>query len=325
MPPLGPASAAMLGHAAEALGAGQDAQHLHQPLKLLRKVLGNVIAQPEEPKFRSLKLSNKAVATHLVSCPNALAFLNAVGFEEVEGVLTLPPQIPLPHLEAALVALDATPRRFVAWRLGVDTPSDAVRATQHAHATLLLHGHVSRAIVLQQSATGLLRPVFTGSVTRLSWSSAQRRMARRSMRRELDCQVRGRGCTSARLLREAAAAASATAAASAPLGPTMRCSAVLAGPSAPSCCASAPVATCRPTRWHAAGKPTARRFFSPCARPTAGDAWSPGRCAAGALPSAPTKVLGARGCRRDPPVSAAAVVTPSPGSVGRLAPGAPGL
>eukprot|EP01051_Picozoa_sp_SAG22_P024575 SAG22_NODE_6874_length_800_cov_3.811698_2_plen_122_part_00 len=52
------------------LGRGvRSAAPVGKAVDLLRKVLSNIIKQPAEAKFRSLKLPNKAVAKHLVPLP----------------------------------------------------------------------------------------------------------------------------------------------------------------------------------------------------------------------------------------------------------------
>ena len=58
-------------------------------VKILGKVLCNIMASPEEEKFRKLKKTNKMVEGKLLPCRGAVQLLTAVGFRNVDGVLTL--------------------------------------------------------------------------------------------------------------------------------------------------------------------------------------------------------------------------------------------
>ncbi len=58
-------------------------------VKLLGTVISNILKEPQEPKFRSLKKDNKAVAAKILPCRGALQLLVSIGFRSAEGVLTL--------------------------------------------------------------------------------------------------------------------------------------------------------------------------------------------------------------------------------------------
>jgi len=58
-------------------------------VKILEKVIGNIIGTPEEEKFRKLKKTNKMVEGKLLPCRGAVQLLTAVGFRNVDGVLIL--------------------------------------------------------------------------------------------------------------------------------------------------------------------------------------------------------------------------------------------
>ena len=116
MPPF--TGAARVQQAALALGRGErSAAPVSKAVALLRKVLANILKNPDEPKFRALKLGNKAVAAHLAPLPGAIAFLLVAGFEhDADGqLLRLPADADLAGLEAGLAALDSVPGRFVKW------------------------------------------------------------------------------------------------------------------------------------------------------------------------------------------------------------------
>lgn len=54
------------------------------------KVLGNIVANPTEEKFFSLKIENAAIQKKILSHDGARGFLEALGFRENAGALTLP-------------------------------------------------------------------------------------------------------------------------------------------------------------------------------------------------------------------------------------------
>merc|ERR1712048_832242 len=54
------------------------------------KVLGNIAANPGEPKFCSIKIENAAIQNKILKHNGARAFLEAVGFRENAGALVLP-------------------------------------------------------------------------------------------------------------------------------------------------------------------------------------------------------------------------------------------
>jgi len=55
------------------------------------KVLGNIAANPGEPKFMSLKIDNAAIQNKILRFAGARDFLEALGFREEGGALVLPP------------------------------------------------------------------------------------------------------------------------------------------------------------------------------------------------------------------------------------------
>lgn len=59
-------------------------------LSTILKVLENIIAQPEEPKFRRLRTSNGAICTKIVEIDGGVALLVALGFEQPPDELVLP-------------------------------------------------------------------------------------------------------------------------------------------------------------------------------------------------------------------------------------------
>jgi DNA integrity scanning protein DisA with diadenylate cyclase activity len=64
-----------------------------ETLLLLQSVINNIVAKPNEAKFRRLPLSNAKVAEHIAKHENAMAFLYLTGFEVLDGednILTLP-------------------------------------------------------------------------------------------------------------------------------------------------------------------------------------------------------------------------------------------
>lgn len=81
----------------KALGGGDD-----QAVQRLDKLVGNIVEHPENEKFRSLKMKNKAIEA-LLAIAGVETFLRSVGFDEdaaTPGVLAMP--VPTPQDLAAL-------------------------------------------------------------------------------------------------------------------------------------------------------------------------------------------------------------------------------
>ena len=144
MPPIAAVPDVLAAAAAEIATAHGTV--LTNALRLLKKVLGNVAANPAEPKYRSLKLSNAIVQEQLLQCPGALGLLQAVGFARSGETIALPPTTaPIAALVAlALRAVTNVEARRVRWQ-----PRGAAGAAETA---LLLGGaadgtplHVGRA------------------------------------------------------------------------------------------------------------------------------------------------------------------------------------
>ena len=86
------------------LSAPRD--RVRMALETLQKIIGNVLGAPNEPKFRSLKVENKAIHDKVLSCPGGRALLLSAGFEEVDvGMIARPERLVLPD-DADLVELE---------------------------------------------------------------------------------------------------------------------------------------------------------------------------------------------------------------------------
>jgi len=73
---------------------------------MLSKVLQNIISNPVEPKYRSLRKSNNKIAA-LLATRGVRAVLVGAGFEEEGDFLKLPVDTAVDGIEAALLQLDA--------------------------------------------------------------------------------------------------------------------------------------------------------------------------------------------------------------------------
>jgi len=75
---------------------------VEESIKLLLKVVGNILSNPAERKFRSLKKANKQVAAKILPCRGALQLLTACGFRSADGILTMADEmVDVPKLEYA--------------------------------------------------------------------------------------------------------------------------------------------------------------------------------------------------------------------------------
>eukprot|EP00743_Colponemidia_sp_Colp-15_P000969 GILK01001069.1.p1 GENE.GILK01001069.1~~GILK01001069.1.p1 ORF type:complete len:247 (-),score=41.99 GILK01001069.1:366-1043(-) len=70
-------------------------------LAILLKLISNVIANPDEAKFRAIKKSNPALHAKVLSVHGGSEFLMRVGFRDLGETLQLPADIPLDSLEIA--------------------------------------------------------------------------------------------------------------------------------------------------------------------------------------------------------------------------------
>ena len=74
----------------------------------LHKLIGNIAAQPDNPKFRTIKLDNPAIQDRVGRFPEAIEFLCVAGFHQEGSILTLPEQDTcLATLDVALENLDS--------------------------------------------------------------------------------------------------------------------------------------------------------------------------------------------------------------------------
>lgn len=74
----------------------------------LKKIVGNVIAMPDNPKFRTLKLDNPVIQDRIGNVPETIEFLKTAGFEEHGANLTLPQESTcIATLTAALEILES--------------------------------------------------------------------------------------------------------------------------------------------------------------------------------------------------------------------------
>ncbi len=77
----------------------------------LQKIVGNIVAMPDNPKYRGIKLDNPAIQDRIGRFPEALEFLRIAGFVESKdstSLLTLPPEATcMATLTAAMEILDS--------------------------------------------------------------------------------------------------------------------------------------------------------------------------------------------------------------------------
>lgn len=116
-------------------GAGEDA--LWRAKKLLDTLLGNILRQPSEPKYRKINTRNKKLAAELFSVPGARQLLLLAGFEPwyelcSEGsVLVLPmgadSTLSLEPLRKALSLLLTATETFSASRLDSGSRAEVFR------------------------------------------------------------------------------------------------------------------------------------------------------------------------------------------------------
>ncbi|XP_017000574.1 peptide-N(4)-(N-acetyl-beta-glucosaminyl)asparagine amidase isoform X2 [Drosophila takahashii] len=95
----------------------QDADLYLEAVRILLVLLENVLAQPENSKFRTVRLENKAIKEKLLPLPGSEKLLDAIGFVRAPGsnVYTLPSEV---SLEKVRKYRDALSERRSAWLSG---------------------------------------------------------------------------------------------------------------------------------------------------------------------------------------------------------------
>ena len=86
-PPAAAARDARVQRAAHQLLA--QLPHAAETLATLRRLLGNVLRQPDEPKFRRIRRANKVIQRTIGAHPAAQELLAAIGFKGDDGELRL--------------------------------------------------------------------------------------------------------------------------------------------------------------------------------------------------------------------------------------------
>mmetsp|Transcript_4558 Transcript_4558/g.7409 ORF Transcript_4558/g.7409 Transcript_4558/m.7409 type:complete len:317 (-) Transcript_4558:24-974(-) len=68
----------------------------------LNKILGNIVQNPSEPKFRSLKKSNKMIAEKLLASAHAVSLLLAIGFDDTGEAFVCPGDADLEQMRSVV-------------------------------------------------------------------------------------------------------------------------------------------------------------------------------------------------------------------------------
>lgn len=94
--------------------AVSDKERLRVALSTILKLVCNILSDPNEPKFRSVKVENKAIKERVLACPGGRALLVSGGFEPRQvgeiarpELLVLPDDADVAELAQMRVALEA--------------------------------------------------------------------------------------------------------------------------------------------------------------------------------------------------------------------------
>jgi hypothetical protein len=74
----------------EEIGKELQPARARETYTTLNKILGNIVQNPTEPKFRSLKKSNKMMSEKVCSSPHACSLLLAIGFDDTGEAYVCP-------------------------------------------------------------------------------------------------------------------------------------------------------------------------------------------------------------------------------------------
>jgi hypothetical protein len=105
-------------------------ERLLAAVSILIRVVGNVLKDPSDPKFRSLRTSNPKVS-EVLDIPGVLAFLSCTGFEQV--FVDGEPRLALPeggHSTASLETSAAQLKRLDALLKGLPPPRESLASMQ---------------------------------------------------------------------------------------------------------------------------------------------------------------------------------------------------
>lgn len=95
----------------------QQQQKYLEAARILLVLLENVLSQPNNPKFRTIHLENKAIKEKLLSLKGSERLLDAIGFKRTpsSNVYTLPSEVPLLQIQKYR---DVLKKRREAWLNG---------------------------------------------------------------------------------------------------------------------------------------------------------------------------------------------------------------
>ena len=111
--------------------------------EILLKLIGNVLRDPHNIKYRSIRLSNPKIEKKLLAATGAFEILFAVGFEEDTDSLLLPLDSSSTKLRAFKAALEK-----VMWGRGRQVPNPGESPQQHQQQKQATKGN-SEAVVMQ--------------------------------------------------------------------------------------------------------------------------------------------------------------------------------
>lgn len=88
-----------------------------EAVRILLVLLENVLSQPKNPKFRTIRLDNKTIREKLLSLPGCERLLDAIGFVRAPGAnaFTLPSEASMQQVQKYR---DALSERRSAWISG---------------------------------------------------------------------------------------------------------------------------------------------------------------------------------------------------------------
>ena len=133
--------------------------------EILLKLIGNVLRDPHNIKYRSIRLSNPKIEKKLLAATGAFEILFAVGFEEDTDSLLLPLDSSPTKLRAFKAALEK-----VMWGRGRQVPNPG-EAPQQQHQQRQATKGNSEAVVMQ--SVRVTDKLFTYFPMNLSWQIYQ--------------------------------------------------------------------------------------------------------------------------------------------------------
>uniref|UniRef100_A0A034V3S8 Peptide-N(4)-(N-acetyl-beta-glucosaminyl)asparagine amidase n=1 Tax=Bactrocera dorsalis TaxID=27457 RepID=A0A034V3S8_BACDO len=124
--------------------------------RILLVLIENVLKEPTNPKYRTIRLENKTIKEKLLSVAGIAQLLNAIGFQRNATEYTLPQDVPLKRIQQYR---DVLQERRESWLKGTQHTS----TTAAGRETPKVNGNDMASLINEQRQSEPLRPIVTST------------------------------------------------------------------------------------------------------------------------------------------------------------------